>query len=443
MKILRHQISAYLWVLAGFLLSEPLAFAVNVNQHQVSGLQVNGAVRTDIKWLKDYIGFEFPAYLSDIDIQRIRNKLITTDVFVDVQIRIDESTSELIVDLDEKWTTIPVIRGAYGGGTPLLVAGVYDMHAYGRLLTLGVETKKYGSAPPGFTLWAKLPRSAKGKGSSGIEIWRDFRRRNYYDSAGEMTGKLGFDSAYVRLYHLVPLFPEADPLAPEILQAGIELLSRRDRKPVVEENSAANLNLPEQKNAWEHRVLASFVFDNLSVEDQQLEGRRLMFKGGLSKSEGVVTPGLSNYSEVEGFSFHRPRSDVNIALHAYLQAAGSPTISNAFHLGGFDSVRGFPDGIRYGAFAAYSNLEVRREAWTSKWLKVATVAFVDAGVAGKDFKDASEDLFRSAGAGVRLSIPKVHRLVFRLDYAWGRSNDISTSGISLGLNQFFQPYKPL
>ncbi|NBQ52242.1 MAG: hypothetical protein EBU49_01490 [Proteobacteria bacterium] len=443
MKSQLRQIAASWLVLAGFFLSESLALAVNVSQHQVSGLQVNGAVRTNIHWLQNYLGFEFPVYLSEIDIQRIRQKLITTDVFVDVQVRVDHSNSMLIVDLDEKWTTIPVIRGAYGGGTPLLVAGVYDMHAYGRLLTLGVETKKYGSAPPGFTLWAKLPRAAQGKGSSGIEVWRDFRRRNYYDPAGEMTGKLGFDSAYLRFYHLVPLFPEADPLTPEILQAGLELLSRRDRKPLVEEKSAPDLNLPENENAWEHRVLASFVFDNLSVEDQQLEGHRLTAKSGLSKSEGVVTPGLSNYSEAEGFSFHRPSSDVNIVLHAYLQAAGSPTISNAFHLGGFDSIRGFPDGIRYGAFAAYSNFEVRREAWTSKWLKVAAVAFVDAGVAGKDFKDASEDLFRSAGAGVRLSIPKVHRLVFRLDYAWGKSNDISTSGISLGLNQFFQPYKPL
>lgn len=440
--LLRHTFASSL-VLAGFLLPGAWAFSIQAGVRKVTGLQVHGAVRSDVQWLQDYIGIDFPADLSDLDVQRIRQKLMTADVFIDVQVRVDEATSELVVDVDEKWTTIPVIRGAYGGGTPLLVAGVYDMHAYGRLLTLGFETKKYGTAPPGFTLWAKLPRAAGGKGNTGIEIWRDFRRRSYYDSAGEMTGKLGFDSAYVRLYHLVPLFPEADPLAPEIFQAGIELLSRRDRKPTVDGKSVANLNLPERENAWEHRALASLVFDNLSVEDQQLEGHRLMFKSGLSKGEGIETPGLSNYSEAEGFSFHRPSSDLNIAIHAYLQTAGSPTISNVFHLGGFDSIRGFPDGIRCGAVAAYGNLEVRREAWTSKWLKIATVAFVDAGVAGKDFQDASEDLFRSAGGGFRLSIPKVHRLVFRVDYAWGRSNDLSTSGISLGLNQFFQPYKPL
>ena len=436
--ILRSPIFVGLILIPYFFLAPSRSFAA-----RVTGIQVNGAVRSDVEWLQRYVGLNFPAEISDLDVVRIRRKLMTADVFIQVQVHLDEASSKLVVDLEEKWTTIPVFRGAYGGGTPLLVAGVYDMHAYGRLLTLGVETKKYGVAPPGFTLWAKLPRTARGKGSTGVEVWRDFRRRTYYDDAGIKTGTLGFDSAYVRLYHMVPLSPEADPLDPEIHQAGMELMVRRDRKPLVQDVPAANLNLPERENAWAYRALASFVFDNLSVEDQQLEGNRLMCKSGLSKNEGVANSGLSNYSEAEAFSFHRPSKDVNIAVHAYLQAAGSPTVSDAFHLGGFDSIRGFPDGVRYGAFAAFGNLEARGQVWTSNWLKVATVLFADAGIAGSDFEDASKDVFRSAGGGIRLSIPRVHRLVFRLDYAWARSNNISTPGISLGLNQFFQPYKPL
>jgi hypothetical protein len=51
----------------------------------------------------------------------------------------------LFYDLNwnEKWTTIPVIRGAFGGGTPLLVAGLYDIHSFGSLWTLGAEARKY------------------------------------------------------------------------------------------------------------------------------------------------------------------------------------------------------------------------------------------------------------------------------------------------------------
>jgi hypothetical protein len=416
---------------------------------EVRGLEVRGARRTHVEWIQDYISIEFPAEIPESDLVRIRQKLMTADVFVDVKVHVDAETSNLVIDLEEKWTTIPVIRGAYGGGTPLLVIGAYDTHAFGSLVTVGAETKKYGDAEPGFTLWAKLPRAGKGKSSAGVELWRDHRRRDYYDAKGNQTGSLDFDSAYARLYHLAPLFSDDDPLDPRILQAGIEILLRLDRAPSIEGKPDVTMNLPRDTagrgggDASEQRILASVVFDNMGVEDQLLQGQRVLLKTGYSRSSGVKDPGLSRYSEAEFFSFHRPFDSWNLVVHGYAQGAGSPTASNVFHLGGFDSVRGFPDGIRYGAFGAYGNLELRQEALASKSLKLAGVVFADAGIAGRDFDDAREDIFRSVGAGVRVSFPKVHRLVFRMDYAWGDSNQISTSGISIGLNQFFQPYKPL
>lgn len=418
----------------------------------VEALDVRGARRTSLEWIENYIGIEFPARLEDADLDRIRRKLMTSDVFVDVQVWFDSVASHLVVEIDEKWTTIPVIRGAYGGGTPLLVFGAYDTHAFGRLVTLGAETKKYGDAEPGFTLWAKLPRAGRGKSSAGVELWRDYRRRDYYDSKGGQTGSLDFDSAYARFYHLMPLLDDDDPLDPRILQGGLEILLRLDRAPTVDGNPDVQMNLPEGSasaggrgggDASEQRLLASIVFDNMGVEDQLLQGQRILLRTGYSRSSGVEDPGLSRYSEAEFFSFHRPFESWNLAIHGYAQSAGSPTVSNVFHLGGFDSVRGFPDGVRYGAFAAYGNAELRQEAFATPLLKLAGVIFTDAGLAGRDFNDAREDLFRSVGGGIRVSFPKVHRLVFRLDYAWGKSNQISTSGISLGLNQFFQPYKPL
>jgi len=402
--------------------------------HQVRGLEVHGARRTNLEWLRNYIGIEFPADLPDSDLTRIHRKLMTADIFIDVKVHVDDKSSNLVIELDEKWTTIPVIRGAYGGGTPLLVLGAYDTHAFGRLVTVGAEAKKYGDSEPGYTLWVKLPRAGRGKSSAGVEIWKDTRRRDYYDSHGKKTGSLGFDSRYIRLYHLVPLLPDDDPLDPRIFQAGVEALFRQDRKPSVDAGS---------DEASTQRVLGSVVFDNMGVEDQLLQGQRVLLKTGYSRSSGVEDPGLSRYSEAEFFSFHRPFDSWNLAIHGYAQNAGSAVVSNVFHLGGFDSVRGFPDGIRYGTFAAYGNFELRQEALATRWMKIAGVVFSDAGIAGSDFDDARQDLFRSAGGGVRVSIPKVHRLVFRLDYAWGRSSQISTSGISLGLNQFFQPYKPL
>ncbi len=413
----------------------------------VQDIEMRGVSRTSPEWLKSYLGISFPSELSDQDVARIRQKLMTTDVFVRVDVTIVDA--RLVVDVEEKWTTIPVIRGAYGGGTPLLVAGVYETHGLGRLVTLGAETKKYGSASPGLTLWAKLPRAGRGKDAAGIELWRDFRRRTYYDDVGNKTGVVGFNSSFLRIYHLFSLLDDLkDPLDPQIFQGGFEWLLRRDRSPSVETSLETmpdtGVHLPVSgRHAVENRLLASVVFDNMSVDDQLLEGLRLIAKSGMSRVSGVTDSGDSCYHEGEFFAFFRPQANLNLAAHGFAQIAGKPTAGGVFYLGGFDSVRGFPDGIRQGPFGAYVNFEARSQIFSAKWVKVAGVGFTDAGIAGRDFRDAGRDFFKSAGLGFRFAIPKVHRLVLRVDYGWGWSENVRTSGMSLGLNQFFQPYKPL
>ena len=52
---------------------------------------------------------------------------------------------DLAIDVTEKWTTIPVARAVYGGGTPLYVLGSYDTHVAGKLYALGAEMRRYGA----------------------------------------------------------------------------------------------------------------------------------------------------------------------------------------------------------------------------------------------------------------------------------------------------------
>ena len=103
----------------------------------------------------------------------------------------------------------------------------------------------------------------------------------------------------------------------------------------------------------------------------------------------------------------------------------------------------FRMGSARGPLAAYANMEFRSQIFASNRLKLAGFAFSDVGIAGKDYEDAGRGVFQSAGVGFHVAIPKVDRLVLRVDYGWGWSEKIQTPGISLGLNQFFQPYKPL
>jgi hypothetical protein len=65
---------------------------------------------------------------------------------------------------------------------------------------------------------------------------------------------------------------------------------------------------------------------------------------------------------------------------------------------------------------------------------------VDSGSAwmrGGKFSDGRETSF---GGGIRIAIPQIYRFVIRIDYGMSLGSTKSR-GLSIGLNQFFQPYK--
>ena len=68
-------------------------------------------------------------------------------------------------------------------------------------------------------------------------------------------------------------------------------------------------------------------------------------------------------------------------------------------------------------------------------------SFFDFGKAAFNYEDLKKEPRKSFGFGLRIASPIVHRLMFRLDY--GMSLDGEFTGVSLGLNQYFQPYRPL
>ena len=107
------------------------------------------------------------AKISSFEARQLEKKLLTSQAFTEVKARFvflrAKKAYRLIFSCKEKWTKIPVIRGVFGGGTPLLVLGGYDIHSFGRLLVFGAEFRRYGKIDPGWVLYAKAPRYRQGK----------------------------------------------------------------------------------------------------------------------------------------------------------------------------------------------------------------------------------------------------------------------------------------
>jgi outer membrane protein assembly factor BamA len=101
---------------------------------KVVGLTTSGLVRTDLAWLNSYIDYQFPAELTQSDLAELERKLTTTAIFTQVKVSLERRPSPaneffLHVEVEERWTTIPVVRGAYGGGIPMRVLGFYFRHS--------------------------------------------------------------------------------------------------------------------------------------------------------------------------------------------------------------------------------------------------------------------------------------------------------------------------
>jgi hypothetical protein len=181
------------------------------------------------------------------------------------------------------------------------------------------------------------------------------------------------------------------------------------------------------------------IYDDMIVDHLRHRGFRTIVHSGPIFEE----TGTHARHDIEVFAFDDfSNADVNLGFHLFMGKTTSQSYESQFYLGGFDSVRGLPDGVMYGSTAAYANFELRFIAHRMKYAWFQTATFFDVGSASDRIGELSRESRSSAGVGLRIAVPQVYRLLLRLDYAWS-CDDTGSSGVSLGMNQFFQPYKPL
>lgn len=419
-----------------FLVNLPMK--LNAQVHHIREVEFKGLRFSDPEWLKSYLPLHCPCEFDDQKILSLQSKLLTTQVFQTVDFALQTITGEqkkLIIDVQEKWTVIPVLRAAYGGGTPLVVAGIYDSHFLGRLYTFGVESRTYGSAPPGGVAWFRAPRWKQGSHYFNVEIWRDNRVRALWNNEDEEIGRIYGSALAINSDFLMPINGQTPAI-----QLGLRYQYRDqdllnwDSEPVITDAFSSDL-----RTETTHSTLLRGIYDDVSVSGVNLAGLRVLLSGGPVFSEHEKTRMVW---EEELFYYKLWKNDWNLALHQWLGYTTSKSYQSLTFLGGFDSIRGIPDGALVGNKAVYANAELRKLLVKTQyaWLQAATYLDYGSAVLGRD--EWGDEGRSSFGMGMRLAIPQVHRLMFRVDYAWSLDR-AGTSSVSAGLNQFIDPYRPL
>ena len=128
---------------------------------------------------------------------------------------------------------------------------------------------------------------------------------------------------------------------------------------------------------------------------------------------------------VQGLWFWAPGQRLNLALRLQgaVQSRGPDHLQ--YFVGGLYEVRGVRDSYLRGGRYALLNAEVRLTAYAAMWLAVVPTGFFDVALAHGVAPDAegalppaaSAALLASAGAGVRLLVPRLVRTGLRVDVA--------------------------
>lgn len=407
--------------------------------------EIIGLNRSEESWLRDYLALDEISIGATSDLSILQKKIMTTDIFTSANVKLEEANQgvcKVKIFIEEKWTRIPVIRGVYGGGTPLLILGGYETNAFGRLLAIGGEVRRYGNRPAGAFAFFKSPRAWRGLGLWGGELWLDRRRRLFYDESGEAFGYADSESFTTKIQLLYPLGKIGSHGA---LQAGFHFQVSRESPSSFTRTADATQTtkqsypdgvLLNDQPGWSSVIGGIGAFDDVAIHGLNMDGLKGRVLLGVSNS----TENSGGFAETEWFGYSLLPKEINIATHAFLGSTTDRSLGGIYYLGGFDSIRGLPDGIHFGNKIAYANFEARVIVAKFKYAHIQPAFFIDTGAAWIDGNDPGAGRETSVGSGVRISIPQVYRLILRIDYGVSIGTTKSR-GVSIGLNQFFQPYK--
>lgn len=404
----------------------------------VTRITLKGRHRTSQSWLVSYLGLRLPMAVNDAQLKAWQTKLLTTGVFLDVSVSTVKRAApakghKLFIHLIEKWTLLPVLKADFGGGVPVQTFGAFDIHTFGRLWTFGALAKKYGDAPYGYSLFVRAPRWLDGSHYFALDYYRNFRVRSLYDREFNETQQVSQDQLKIRLALLKAFYFRDKPI-----QLGFNFLWTKQKPIKFSKGTNSGLFREEKATYEQFWLLPTFVYDEVSIYHLNLDGFRLSVKGGPIFTERSSESVL----ELESYYYKLLENDFGLASHAFAGSYSGDGFEQLYFLGGLDSIRGLPDSYLAGRKALYGNLELSKVFSKNSYLWTQGVVFMDAGSAGSSYTKVLKDVVTTFGVGLRLSVPRVSRLMFRLDYAW-LAEDLGTNGISLGVNRFFDAYKPL
>ncbi len=408
------------------------ALAVAPTLYAESRLKVVGLKKTSLSVIqREYELAEKVQNGSTIE-SNLQRRLLSMQIFSKVNVAPPDQNGILQVELEEKWTTIPVVKFSSGGGILQTTVGVYDPNLFGEFLESGIQYEQLGSEGSG-VLWFKNPRFLNRPQVLDLQYWNTRRLRLKYDqNAIDPVEKQGFVLERERFY--LGFEPT--------LNFNITL------KFLIEQNkdrfSMDSLN-DEQKRKFRgielpadieiYQVGFGFEWSTLNFIGHQAEGIKASALYKYHWDEKQVAKPFSQTDLAFHFSSLLD-TDYNYVQRLLFSMTDTSLLQYWGYFGGLDRIRGFADNRFSGRYSLLSNSELRATYIRKPSWILQVVSFIDLLSSTEKFSELDRISAASAGVGFRIILPKIYRATLRLDYARPLVKDDEQS-FGFGLQQFF------
>ncbi len=401
---------------------------------RVNAIEIQGLDRTKRFVVERELTFRAGGLvtLSQLEesVQRLRNiGLFRVADYTLVPRNVTGIEVDVVIVVDERWTTLPFFSISAGGDLFSLLAGIYDVNIFGRYLEAGGSYRRLGDTNS-FLLWLHDPRFLNERQFVGAQFWWSSRIRYLYDKSGEPEG------GYLRERRSIVLLTDREISRDLSIGGGLILQHDRFSYDLVQDDIAQKQRVTGLPQGQEHGVLnLSVAVGHIDQDSYLREGVRLTQTFGASNqlwgsSESYVASGT------QLLAFKRFAGKQNIGLRFGVGMTSAEHIENQFFLGGLDTVRGFFDSRFRGPFYWFLNSEYRVPSLDHRWIVLHHVLFFDAAGVSDRASQLWDADGTSAGIGLRIISPKIYQFVARIDYAIPLSGT-GTTPISFGVQQFF------
>lgn len=396
---------------------------------KIDEIRLTGLTHTHPNVVLTELDLTPPVQISEEELNNAIQRVWNLNLFVQVKpsIQVIDNRHILVVELEDRWTLVPIAKFGGGGGVSFFTLGAYNPNVLGSYLELGAQYENLGGRNS-FVGWFRKPQLfGNRRARVGADVWNLSRNRLFYDSKREEIG--GFNTMRNRLNIFYDYF------VTDFFRPGIALDIQKDEtsesglaKKTINQNADLAREVKTREDFYFLRLYATI--GRQDVEEELIRGWSILpsvqYQANNSDDQLFIYKG----------DFLWAKSFLNRHNVAYRLSTGHnsrSSLSQDTFIGGLEHIRGLVDSQFQVTNFAFQNLEYRFPLRYSTRFTLQQVFFHDLGqldgVKG-------EFLIQSLGTGFRFIFPKVYRLNIRLDFGHSYGK-YPGSNVSFGLQQLF------